>query len=70
MLCDSSVDGFLDGLKDFNRSNLHYTDTSQANIFGRVNDVNILMDYSAGSNTLNYKGYVQTKVGSLGLRQT
>lgn len=53
-LCDSKATAFVDALKNFNSSNLNYTDTSAALVNGRFSDVNVVMSYAANSTRLNY----------------
>lgn len=53
-ICDSKATTFVDVLQNFNLSNLNYTNVSAATVNGRFSDVNILLNYAAASNTLNY----------------
>ncbi|MES2263938.1 MAG: hypothetical protein V4724_35920 [Pseudomonadota bacterium] len=54
-LCSSRVDTFLDAAKNFGLSNLGYTQTSPAQVTGRINDVGIILAYQQSSNTLSYR---------------
>ena len=53
-LCDSSSSSFVDSLKSWERTNLNYTQTSQAYALGRFNDVTVTLNYAANSTTLVY----------------
>lgn len=50
--CSSNSEQFIDYVKDLPRTNPSYSQTSAANIIGRFNDVNIIMDYAANSTVL------------------
>jgi hypothetical protein len=54
-ICDSTSFKFIDSLSNFNTSNSNYTNTSQATVLGRFNDVNLTLRYALpGTTTLEY----------------
>ncbi|KQQ87892.1 hypothetical protein [Massilia sp. Leaf139] len=63
-LCESKIDTFLNALSNFSLSNSAYSQTSAATAVGRLNDVNIVFRYDAGSNTLHYNFVELNESGS------
>lgn len=53
-ICDSTTFAFIDSLQSLSTSNVSYTNTSAAAIYGKFNDVNMTFSYAANSTTLNY----------------
>lgn len=51
-ICSNKADDFIDLVKELKNTNTSYTDTSQAEIQGRFNDVDMTLNYAANSNTL------------------
>lgn len=54
-LCSSRVDAFIDSAENFSLSNKVYTSSSAATAQARFNDVNMVLEYAANSNTLQYR---------------
>lgn len=63
-LCASKISTFIDAAKDFTLSNAAYGPTSAATAVGRLNDVNMVFRYDAGSNTLFYNFIELNESGS------
>ena len=63
-LCASKIDTFIDAVNNFTLSSSQYTQTSAATAVGRVNDVNVIFRYDAGSNTLRYNFVELNESGS------
>lgn len=53
-ICDSSASSFINSVRNFSLSSQGYTNISQAAVVGRFSDVNVRLNYSLGSTTLNY----------------
>lgn len=53
MLCSNRSQDFVDLVKNLKKTNPTYTTTSQAEIQGRFNDVDMTLSYAANSTTLN-----------------
>lgn len=63
-LCSSKIDAFIDAVNNFTLSSSDYTQMSAATAVGRVNDVNVVFRYDAGSNTLRYNFIELNESGS------